>query len=377
MPSLTQTRDANAILTDEMLARFAKRAPQYDRDNVFFSDDFEELRQAGYLRLAVPHGARRRGPVARRRRAAAAASRLSRRANRARDQHAPLLDRALPRICWRAGDQSLRWLLERRRPAKCSRRATPRAETTSRSCCRRRKRSASKAAIDSRAGKSFGSLSPVWTYLGIHGMDTADPAQPKIVHAFMPRDTEGYRIEETWDVLGMRATRSDDTILDGVFVPDRYVARVVPAGAAGIDFVRPRAVRLGAYRIRQHLLWAVAPGARADDRVGENEALDRPLAPDGLPRGAAAPRRRDGSGVRIHRPSSRSRRGRLVDRCRSRRRMAGEDLRRQVPRGRSSPGGSSIWRSRWPEGSGSSARAGSSSCSATPGSGGSIRRIRC
>ena len=83
--------------------------------------------------------------------------------------------------------------------------------------------------------KSFGSLSPVWTYLGIHGMDTADPSSPKIVHAFMPRDTEGYRIEQTWDVLGMRATRSDDTILDGVFVPDRYVVRIVPAGAAGID----------------------------------------------------------------------------------------------------------------------------------------------
>ncbi|MGH8265350.1 MAG: acyl-CoA dehydrogenase family protein, partial [Steroidobacteraceae bacterium] len=83
--------------------------------------------------------------------------------------------------------------------------------------------------------KSFGSLSPVWTYLGLHGMDAADPASPKIVHAFMPRDTEGYRIEPTWDVLGMRSTRSEDTILDGVFVPDRYIARVVPAGAAGID----------------------------------------------------------------------------------------------------------------------------------------------
>jgi alkylation response protein AidB-like acyl-CoA dehydrogenase len=83
--------------------------------------------------------------------------------------------------------------------------------------------------------KSFGSLSPVWTYLGIHGMDASDPSAPRIVHAFMPRDTEGYRIEETWDVLGMRATRSDDTILDGTFVPDRYIARVVPAGAAGID----------------------------------------------------------------------------------------------------------------------------------------------
>lgn len=83
--------------------------------------------------------------------------------------------------------------------------------------------------------KAFGSLTPVWTYLGMHGIDTSEKDAPKIVHAFMPRESEGYTIKETWDVLGMRATRSDDTILNGVFVPDRYIARVVPAGAAGID----------------------------------------------------------------------------------------------------------------------------------------------
>jgi alkylation response protein AidB-like acyl-CoA dehydrogenase len=66
-------------------------------------------------------------------------------------------------------------------------------------------------------------------------MDTGDPEHPRIVHAFMPRNTEGYTTRDTWDALGMRATRSDDTILDGAFVPDRYVARVVPAGAAGLD----------------------------------------------------------------------------------------------------------------------------------------------
>ena len=33
----------------------------------------------------------------------------------------------------------------------------------------------------------------------------------------------------------MRATRSDDTVLENAFIPDRYVARVVPAGGAGID----------------------------------------------------------------------------------------------------------------------------------------------
>jgi alkylation response protein AidB-like acyl-CoA dehydrogenase len=66
-------------------------------------------------------------------------------------------------------------------------------------------------------------------------MDTSNPGQPKIVHAFMPRNTEGYTIKETWDVLGMRATRSDDTALDNALIPDRYIARVVPAGGAGVD----------------------------------------------------------------------------------------------------------------------------------------------
>jgi alkylation response protein AidB-like acyl-CoA dehydrogenase len=62
-------------------------------------------------------------------------------------------------------------------------------------------------------------------------MDTSDPTQPKIVHAFVQRSADGYTVRETWDTLGMRATRSDDTLLEGVMVPDRYIARVVPAGA--------------------------------------------------------------------------------------------------------------------------------------------------
>ncbi len=52
---------------------------------------------------------------------------------------------------------------------------------------------------------------------------------------FFPRDARGYRIVETWDTLGMRATRSDDTVMEGAFVPDQYIARVVPAGLAGAD----------------------------------------------------------------------------------------------------------------------------------------------
>jgi alkylation response protein AidB-like acyl-CoA dehydrogenase len=52
----------------------------------------------------------------------------------------------------------------------------------------------------------------------------------------MRRDDDNYTVRPTWDnVLGMRATCSDDTVLEGVFVPDERIARVVPTGFAGID----------------------------------------------------------------------------------------------------------------------------------------------
>jgi alkylation response protein AidB-like acyl-CoA dehydrogenase len=83
--------------------------------------------------------------------------------------------------------------------------------------------------------KSFGTLGPVWSYMGLHGLDESDPSDPKIVHAFLPRNTEGVTRRETTDGWGMRTTRRDETLLDAAFVPDRYVARVVPAGTHGHD----------------------------------------------------------------------------------------------------------------------------------------------
>jgi alkylation response protein AidB-like acyl-CoA dehydrogenase len=42
------------VLSDDILARCAERALVYDRENRFFHEDFEELRQAGYLCMNVP-----------------------------------------------------------------------------------------------------------------------------------------------------------------------------------------------------------------------------------------------------------------------------------------------------------------------------------
>src|SRR5579859_6125991 len=42
------------VLSDELLQSFGQRAPTYDRENRFFTEDFEDLRLAAYLELAIP-----------------------------------------------------------------------------------------------------------------------------------------------------------------------------------------------------------------------------------------------------------------------------------------------------------------------------------
>jgi alkylation response protein AidB-like acyl-CoA dehydrogenase len=232
--SSTDSTTDDCVLTDELLERCRARASGYDRDNRFFEDDFNELRDAGYFTIAVPRELGGRGYTL------AQVCKEQRRLAYYAPATALAVNMHLYWIgliadLWRAGDRSLEWLLNE--AANGAIFAAGHAEagndipvllsTT------RAERMAGGYSFSGH--KSFGSLTPVWSYLGVHGMDMSDPAAPKIVHAFMPRDTLGYSIRETWDVLGMRATRSDDTILDKAFVPDRYVARVLPAGAAGID----------------------------------------------------------------------------------------------------------------------------------------------
>ncbi|MGH9370784.1 MAG: acyl-CoA dehydrogenase family protein [Vicinamibacterales bacterium] len=234
LPGAQTTQAHQSLLTDELLARFEGRARQYDQQNAFFSADFDELRDVGYLKLAVPielggAGLGLSDVVREQRRLATHAAPTALAIN----MHVYWTGVAAD--LWRAGDTSLTWLLEEAARGEVF--AAGHAESGNDIPLLLSTTKAERVDGGYRfvGRKAFGSLTPVWTYLGFHGMDFSDPAEPRIVHAFMRRDTPGYRIEETWDTMGMRATRSDDTILDGAFVPDKYVARIVPAGAAGLD----------------------------------------------------------------------------------------------------------------------------------------------
>lgn len=225
-----------SILSDELLARCHQRAPIYDRENRFFFEDLEELRSAGYLTMNVPTDLGGGGM------SMAEACREARRLA----YYAPATAVALNmHLYWlgvaadlrRGGDTSLEWLLKGAMQGEVY--AAGHAEGGNDIPLIYSSTRAERVEGGYRftGHKSFGSLSPVWTYLGLHGMESGSNGKEsaRIIHAFMPRSAQGYTIKETWDTLGMRATRSDDTLLESVFVPDQYIVRVLPAGFAGAD----------------------------------------------------------------------------------------------------------------------------------------------
>jgi alkylation response protein AidB-like acyl-CoA dehydrogenase len=220
----------STLLTDDMLARFGERAPIYDRDNRFFDEDFDELRASGYLTCAVPADLGGGGL------SLADMCRLQRRLA----YRAPATALAVNmHTYWtgvaadlrRFGDNSLEWILREAVAGEIFAAGHGEAGNDLPVLLSTAKAERVDGGYRFTGHKMFGSLTPVWTRLGIHAMDTSDPSGPKIVHGFLPRSSDGYTIRETWNTLGMRATRSDDTILDGAFVPDKYIARVVPPGA--------------------------------------------------------------------------------------------------------------------------------------------------
>ena len=231
---MTTLTSSESVLTQALLERCRERAPKYDRDNTFCQEDFDELKAAGYLKLALPTKYGGQGLTL---------------AEVARETRQLALYAPATALCinmhnyWigtaadlmRNGDASLDWLLREAAAGEVFAAGHAEQGNDIPGLLSTTKAQRVEGGYTLTGRKSFGSLSPVWTRMGVHAMDTSDPSAPKIVHAFLPRDTPGVSIKNTWDVLGMRATRSDDTVLDAAYVPHKYIVRIVPAGAAGTD----------------------------------------------------------------------------------------------------------------------------------------------
>jgi alkylation response protein AidB-like acyl-CoA dehydrogenase len=265
-------------LAAKLAPALAGRAAGYDEADEFAHQDVAELVASGYTSITVPRelGGMGAGALD----LVAAQSRLAEGSPAtalAVNMH--LYWCGVAADLWRQGDRSLEWLLHEAAAGEVF--AAGHAEAGNDLplllSAARAERVGGGYRLHGR--KQFGSLTPVWTRLGVHALDASDPRGPQIVHLFLPRGTEGSRIEATWDTLGMRATRSDDTVLAGALVPDRYVARVLPAGAVDAFVLAVFAWALLGfanvyYAIAQRALDLTVPSARQRTSLG----LTRPMA---------------------------------------------------------------------------------------------------
>ncbi|HEY8295485.1 MAG TPA: acyl-CoA dehydrogenase family protein [Micrococcaceae bacterium] len=217
------------LLPDRLLERIRSRAAGYGERNEFCAEDLAELAEAGYLRLFVPEsdggsGFSLQQAAAAQQRLAAAAPATALAVN----MH--LVWTGVARVLAARGDDSLDFVLTEAAAGEIFAFGNSEAGNDSvlfDSATIAEPRPDGSYAFTGR--KIFTSLSPAWTRLGIFGKDSTG-AEPELVHAFITRDAPGYRILDDWNTLGMRASQSNSTVLEGVVAPADRVFRRLPVG---------------------------------------------------------------------------------------------------------------------------------------------------
>lgn len=226
----TRTQPRRRLPDASTLAEFRARARTADEQNDYFHDDLAELRSIGYLAATVPEQFGGWGlslaefaQVQRTLASYAPATAL------AMTMHHYWIGIAVE--LERIGDTSCRWLFDEAVAGRVI--AAGHAEIGNDAPVVMSTTLATPADGGYRFSghKMFGSNGPVWSYLGVHGIDLSNPSAPVIVHGFVDRDARGVTVVPNWDTLGMRPSQSYDTVLDDVFVPTARISRVVPAGS--------------------------------------------------------------------------------------------------------------------------------------------------
>ncbi|WP_235912224.1 acyl-CoA dehydrogenase family protein [Ruania zhangjianzhongii] len=267
------------LLSPELLTRIRERAAGYDRENAFFTEDLEELREAGYLKALVPVEFGGLGmsleEVTREQMALAGAAPATALAVNmhqvwvgvakvVHDRGESFMDQVLHEAA--AGEVFGFGISERGNDLVLF------GSTT-------------EARPDGEGGytfhgtKIFTSLSPAWTRLGTFGTDTTSSDGPKSVYAFITREGGGFEIKDDWDALGQRASQSCTTVLDGAHAPAQRVVRRLDPGP------NPDPLIFGIFACFELLLAAVYTGIgqRALEVAAATVAKRTSLQHDGAP----------------------------------------------------------------------------------------------
>ncbi|MFB9719466.1 acyl-CoA dehydrogenase family protein [Planobispora longispora] len=219
------TDDDIIALAAEVGLRCAPSEARHDREATFVTEAYAEMRESGYLKLAVP--AEFGGLGAGLRQVVLAEGELARRAGSAALAAAMHLYLTLVQ-CWR------------------HRRGAPDAEGALRRVAADGLIMATSGgsdwvcptttAVEADGGfrftgrKRFCSQAPVATVLSTSAVLGEPGPDAEVLHATVPLSSPGVSLVETWDTLGMRGTASHDVVFDDVFVPAEKVVGRRPYG---------------------------------------------------------------------------------------------------------------------------------------------------
>ncbi|MCR2762408.1 acyl-CoA/acyl-ACP dehydrogenase [Microbacterium sp. zg.B48] len=249
--------DPALYLPDDLLERIRARAADHDRENTFPEQDLADLTDAGYLAILVPTdlggaglGLAEASVLQQRLAGAAPATAL------AVNMH--LVWTGVAKVLADRGVTDLRFVQEGAAAGEVF--AFGISEAGNDLVLFGSDTDAAARSDGSYAftgTKIFTSLAPVWTWIGLHGLDTASPDAPKLVYAFVPRsEQEQGRVltRDDWDTLGMRGTQSRTTELHGAISPaDRVVRRIDPGPS-------PDPIVFGIFSVFEVLLASVYTG---------------------------------------------------------------------------------------------------------------------
>lgn len=216
-------------LAGELADEFATRAEAHDRDGSFPFENYERMKEAGYLRVTVPEelgglGATLPDLVLLQERLAQGCAATALAVN----MHVSPVGQLAS--LWRSNqDPKLeQWLRDIADGKVIS--STVSAEPGAPLL-----RHSNTKAVRVEGGyqvtgkKIFGTGSSIMTHMSTLAQHEG-PDGPEILMFRVPREATGLSILDTWHTLGMRATQSNDITLENVFVPDEAVFHRYPVG---------------------------------------------------------------------------------------------------------------------------------------------------
>lgn len=259
----------------ELGARIGEHAARHDREGSFVAEAYDVLGRAGYLALAVPEELGGRGATVR---------------------QVAMAQRELARHCASSALASVMHHHVVLFTAWRHRRSLPGAEATLRRVAEEGIVLVSTGGADqtqprgtatkvdggySVSGrKVFASQAPVGTVLStMFAYEDAEEGRI-VLNMAVPMASEGVKVLDTWDALGMRGTGSHDIELRDVFVPEERVLARRPHGRIdgplqvilSVAMLPVAAVYLGvAEAARDHAVSLVTGTPRADDATVQRQ----------------------------------------------------------------------------------------------------------